>query len=91
VGAAIDMAVSPLKRGREFSARIFGSVAGDMTINSMGGVVDSSSIDAREPTMSRASKAMCRPNTRMRVRYLGSPHLLDSSMFSVSSCEIRDI
>ena len=85
MGAAIEMPVSPLKRGREFSARIFGRVAGGITITSMGGLVDSSSIEAREFMMSRASRAMCRINTMNRVKYLGNPHLFDSSMVSISS------
>jgi len=91
MGAAIEMPVSPLICGGEFSARIFGSVAGGMTINSMGGFIDSSSIASRECMMNKASKAMCRLNTRRRVKYLGSPHLFDSSMFSVDSCEMPDI
>jgi hypothetical protein len=27
----------------------------------------------------------------MRVKYLASPHLFDSSMFTVSSCEMPDM
>ena len=85
------MAVSPLNRGREFSARIFGSAAGDMTINSMGGFVGTRSIEAPEPMMSMPNNVMCRLNTTIRVKYLGSSHFFDSSMLTVGSCEMQDI
>jgi hypothetical protein len=91
VGAAMVMAVSPLRRGREFSVRIFGSVAGDMTITSMGSFSDTRNIEAREPKMSAAKKAKCMLNTAISVKYLGSRHLLESSMFTVDSCEMLDI
>jgi hypothetical protein len=87
----MDMAVSPLKRGREFSARIFGNVAGDMTINSRGGFVDTGGIDARPFMMSMTNKAICRLTTTNKAQYRAGPHLFDSSMLSVGSCEMPDI
>ena len=91
MGAGMDMAVSPLKRGREFSARIFGSAAGDMTINSMGGFVDTGGIDARDSMMSMSNNAMCALNTTIRAEYRAGPHLFGSSMLSVGSCEMPGI
>jgi hypothetical protein len=67
-GGAIVMALSPLeRRRREFSARIFGIVAGGRYSSSTEGSAVAASSRVRDAVMSAANNATCSANTARRV------------------------